>query len=296
VSGRGGTVLKALITGAGGQLATELLETPPSGWMVKAISEVDLDIRDLAAVRAAVRLSAPDLILNAAAYTAVDKAETDANLAFSVNRDGAAHLAEAAVEIGARFAHVSTDFVFDGHATRAYLPDDPPAPLGVYGASKLAGEIAVAARAPESLILRTAWVYSPHGGNFLKTMLRVMAARGEVRVVADQIGTPTSATTLAAALWGLALAGAKGIHHHTDAGVASWYDFAQAIAEDGHAAGRLSALPRVIPIATEDYPTPARRPAFSVLDKASTWRMLGAPAPHWRSAMRDVIARLPAAT
>jgi dTDP-4-dehydrorhamnose reductase len=285
--------LKALITGAGGQLATELEAAPPAGWTVEAITEVDLDIRDLAAVQAAVKRSGPDLILNAAAYTAVDRAETDSALAFSVNRDGAAHLAQAATEVGARMVHVSTDFVFDGQTSKAYLPGDPPAPLGVYGASKLAGEIAVAAVAPGALIVRTAWVYSPHGGNFLKTMLRVMAARGEVRVVADQIGTPTSATTLASALWGLALAGATGIHHHTDAGVASWYDFAQAIGEDAHASGRLGVAPKVIPIGTEDYPTPARRPAFSVLDKTSTWRILGAPAPHWRSAMRDVIGRMP---
>ena len=284
--------MKALITGAGGQLATELLASPPAGWSVEAISELDLDIRDADAVQRAVARSAPDLILNAAAYTAVDRAETEAELAWSVNRDGAANLARAAIRTGARIAHVSTDFVFDGNASRAYRPDDAPAPLGVYGASKLAGEIAVAAEAPRALILRTAWVYSPHGGNFLKTMLRVMASRGEVSVVADQIGTPTSATTLAAALWGLALAGANGIHHHTDAGVASWYDFAQAIGEDGHAAGLLASLPTVTPIATEDYPTPARRPAFSVLDKTSSWKLLGRPSPHWRIAMREVIDRL----
>jgi len=284
--------MKALITGAGGQLATELLAAPPAGWEVQAISEADLDIRDAAAVDAAVARSAPDLILNAAAYTAVDRAETETAIAWAVNRDGALNLARAATAAGARMAHVSTDFVFDGEATRAYLPGDPPAPLGVYGASKLAGEIAVAEAAPDALILRTAWVYSPHGGNFLKTMLRVMAARGEVRVVADQIGTPTSATTLAETLWALALAGARGIHHHTDAGVASWYDFAQAIGEDGHAAGLLAAEPKVIPIATSDYPTPARRPAFSVLDKTSTWAILGRPAPHWRVAMRTVLSRM----
>ncbi len=281
--------MKALVTGAGGQLATELLIRSPAGWTVDALSEVDLDIRDLASVRAAVARSAPDIVLNAAAYTAVDRAETEPEIAWAVNRDGAANLALAAREAGARIAHVSTDFVFDGQASRAYRPDDAPAPLGVYGASKLAGEIAVAEAAPDALILRTAWVYSPHGGNFLKTMLRVMEARGEVRVVADQIGTPTSAPTLAEALWGLTLAGAVGTHHHTDAGVASWYDFAQAIGEDAHAAGLLPTAPRVIPIRTEDYPTPARRPAFSVLDKASTWAILGRPSGHWRPAMRAVL-------
>jgi dTDP-4-dehydrorhamnose reductase len=262
---------------------------------VEAISEVDLDIRDAPAVAAAVARSAPDLILNAAAYTAVDRAETESELAWSVNRDGAVNLARAAVAAGARFAHVSTDFVFDGRANRAYRPDDAPAPLGVYGASKLAGEIDVAAAAPAALILRTAWVYSPHGGNFVKTMLRLMRERGEVRVVADQIGTPTSARTLADALWRLALGGATGIHHHTDTGVASWYDFAQAIGEEAHAAGLLEAEPMVSPIATEDYPTPARRPAFSVLDKSSAWAILGGPFPHWRHALREVIGQMRAA-
>jgi dTDP-4-dehydrorhamnose reductase len=256
------------------------------------MSEADLDIRDLPAVEAAVSGFAPDLLLNAAAYTAVDRAESEQEVAFAVNRDGAANLARAAVQVGARLAHVSTDFVFDGAATRAYRPDDTTSPLGVYGASKRDGELAVAEAAPGALILRTAWVYSPHGGNFLKTMLRVMAARGEVRVVADQIGTPTSATTLAQALWGLSLAGAEGIHHHTDSGVASWYDFAQAIAEDAATVGLLASVPRVIPIETADYPTPARRPAFSVLDKRSTWAILGGPFPHWRVAMREVMARM----
>jgi dTDP-4-dehydrorhamnose reductase len=284
--------MKALITGAGGQLASELVAAPPDGWTVEAISRIELDIRDSAAVRVAVERSKPDLILNAAAYTAVDRAEAERELAWSVNRDGAENLARAAAGAGARFAHVSTDFVFDGQAGRAYRPDDAAAPLGVYGASKRAGEIAVRKAAPEALILRTAWVYSPHGGNFLKTMLRLMAERGEVRVVADQIGTPTSATTLAEALWGLCLAGAEGVHHHTDAGVASWYDFAQAIGEDAYAAGLLKRAPSVLPIRTEDYPTPARRPAFSVLDKSSTWAILGRPSPHWRSAMRAVLRRL----
>ncbi len=277
-------------------MASELLACAPAGWSVTAVSEADLDIRDSAAVDAAVAAIGPDLLLNAAAYTAVDRAESESALAYAVNRDGAANLARAAAAVGARMAHVSTDFVFDGESCRAYLPDDAPAPLGVYGASKWAGEQAVLEAAPGALILRTAWVYSPHGGNFLKTMLRLMAARGAVSVVADQIGTPTSATTLARALWGLTLAGATGRHHYTDAGVASWYDFAQAIGEEAHASGLLAAAPRVTPIATADYPTPARRPAFGVLDKSSAWALLSEPSPHWRSALREVLARMPALT
>ena len=288
--------MKALVTGAHGQLASELAARAPEGWSVEAFARVDLDIRDTAAIDAVVARSAPDLILNAAAYVAVDKAEGDSDTAYAVNRDGAANLARAATRVGARMAHVSTDFVFDGEKTRPYLPGDATNPLGVYGASKLAGETAVAAAAPDALILRTAWVYSRTGGNFMKTMLRLMAERGEVRVVADQIGTPTVASGLADTLWALALAGAVGVYHHTDAGVASWYDFAEAIAEEGCAAGLLPTPPRVIPIPTEDFPTPARRPAFSVLDKTSTWALLGRRPAHWRSALRGELRQLGAST
>jgi dTDP-4-dehydrorhamnose reductase len=286
--------MKVLVTGAGGQLANELEGRAPADEEVVALSEHELDICDAAAVSAAFARHQPQLVFNAAAYTAVDRAESESDTAYRVNRDGPAILARAAVAVGAKFVHVSTDFVFDGQAFCAYRPGDPTAPLGVYGASKLAGEAAVADAAPDALIVRTAWVYSPWGGNFLKTMLRLFSERGEVRVVADQIGTPTSASTLADTLWGLAKAGASGLFHCTDAGVASWYDFAQAIAEDAHAQGMLGSMVRVLPIATSDYPTPAQRPAFSVLDKSATWSLLGAPAPHWRVAMRDVLVRLKA--
>ncbi|HWE98269.1 MAG TPA: dTDP-4-dehydrorhamnose reductase [Caulobacteraceae bacterium] len=286
--------MQVLVTGAGGQLASELVETTPPGARIVALSEIDLDITDAGAVADAVRDAAPDVVINAAAYTAVDRAETDKDLAWRVNRDGAAHLAQAAQARGVRFIHVSTDFVFDGRSGTPYRPEDPPAPLGVYGASKLAGETAVQEAAPDALIVRTAWVYSPFGGNFLKTMLRLMNDRGEVAVVADQIGTPTCAATLARTLWGLNAARARGLHHCTDAGAASWYDFAVAIAEEAQALGMLRKGVVVRPIATSDYPTPARRPPYSVLDKASTWAILGEPAPHWRSALRETLTRLKA--
>jgi dTDP-4-dehydrorhamnose reductase len=284
--------MKALVTGAGGQLANELVRRAPGDADVVSLTEHELDICNAEAVGLAIARHGPDVVFNAAAYTAVDRAENDPDTAFRVNRDGAALLAAAAQAAGARFAHVSTDFVFDGHASRAYRPEDPAAPLGVYGASKQAGDEAVAAAAPDALIVRTAWVYSPWGGNFLKTMLRLMGERPEVRVVADQIGTPTSASTLADTLWGLTRAGATGMFHCTDAGVASWYDFAQAIAEDAHGLGMIRGGVQVTPIATHDYPTPARRPAFSVLDKTKTWTTLGGPAPHWRVAMRAVLQAL----
>jgi dTDP-4-dehydrorhamnose reductase len=190
--------------------------------------------------------------------------------------------------------HVSTDFVFDGRKASPYRPDDAPAPLGVYGASKLAGEQAVRdTRGLDALILRTGWVYSAHGQNFVKTMLRVMRERSEVRVVADQIGTPTSTATLAGTLWTLLERNAAaGIYHCSDAGAASWYDFACAIRE---LALRRSGekLAPVLPIATSDYPTPARRPAYSVLDKTATWAITS-PAPHWREPLRAVIESIAA--
>jgi dTDP-4-dehydrorhamnose reductase len=288
--------MKALVTGAGGQLANELVRRAPGDAEVVSLSEHELDIRDADAVRAAIAAHAPDVVFNAAAYTAVDRAESDPETAYGVNRDGAANLAGAARAAGARFAHVSTDFVFDGQTSRAYRPQDEAAPLGVYGASKHAGDLAVAEAAPDALIVRTAWVYSPWGGNFLKTMLRLMGERPEVRVVADQIGTPTAASTLAETLWGLSEAGASGMFHCTDAGAASWYDFAQAIAEEASALGMIPGGVQVTPIATADYPTPARRPAFSVLDKTKTWTILGGPPAHWRVTMRAVLQELKAPT
>ena len=288
--------MKALIVGAGGQLAVELERTAPAEAVVTSLGIEDVDIADAAATRAAVARLAPDLILNAAAYTAVDRAETEVDLAFAANRDGPANLAVAAVAIGAKLVHVSTDFVFGGEAARPYSPSAPTAPLGVYGTSKRDGEIAVMALAPDALIVRTAWVYSAGGANFVKTMLRLMATRDEVRVVADQIGTPTSAADLARAIWGLAATDAAGLFHFTNAGVASWYDFAQAIVEEASEAGLLGREISVVPIRTADYPTPARRPAFSVLDCSEAWATLGGPAPHWRVALREVVAALAAET
>jgi dTDP-4-dehydrorhamnose reductase len=280
-----------MVTGAGGQLARALIAFAPPGVRITALSSRDLDISDAAAVAVAVRREEPQLIFNAAAYTAVDLAESHADRAFAVNRDGPAALAAASREAGARLVHVSTDFVFDGLLGRPYLPDDEARPLGVYGASKRAGEVAVAATLPDALIVRTAWVYSPHGHNFVKTMLRIMATRGEARVVADQIGAPTSAANLADALWRLQAAGAVGIYHYTDAGVASWYDFAKAIAEEAQALKMLGPV-HVRPIGTADYPTPAPRPPFSVLDCQRTWDLVGVSPPQWRTALREVLAIL----
>lgn len=280
--------MKILITGGNGQVGKALAATAPQGWDVAVVGRDAVDIADFDAARAAIDAAAPDILINAAAYTAVDRAESDVDSADRINGAAVANLADVCAARGVRLVHYSTDFVFDGSSSRPYSPDDRPAPLSVYGRSKLAGEVAAAG--PANLILRTSWVYSADGANFVSTMLRLMAERDEVRVVADQVGTPTHALSLARATWRLVEKDAGGIHHFTDAGVASWYDFAVAIAEEAREAGLLAREVRVIPIPTDDYPTPARRPAFSVLDKASCWKLLSTPSRHWRAELRDALA------
>ncbi|MBX9816039.1 MAG: dTDP-4-dehydrorhamnose reductase [Sphingomonas sp.] len=280
--------MNVLITGAKGQLGRALIATAPADMVLDATDVAELDIGDAEAVRQYVRASAPRLVINAAAYTAVDKAESEEALAHRINADAVGHLSAAAAEVGASLVHVSTDFVFDGSASKPYAPDATPNPLGAYGRTKLAGERAAG---PDALIVRTAWVYAAQGQNFVRTMLRLMAERDEVRVVADQIGTPTFATGLAEALWALAARGARGIHHYTDSGCASWYDFAVAIQEEALACGRLARAVPIVPIATADYPTPAARPSYSVLDKRATVALLGV-APHWRAQLRKMFEEL----
>jgi dTDP-4-dehydrorhamnose reductase len=286
-------IQKVLITGAAGQLGRELLRSVPEGVECIAATREILDIADAARVRAFVRRERPGLIINAAAYTAVDKAESEQELAAAINVNGAANLATACAENGSRLIHVSTDFVFDGTSSTPYLPDAPTSPLGEYGRSKLAGEQAVVAGLPSALIMRTAWVYSAFGGNFVKTMLRLMAEREELSVVADQVGTPTWARGLADALWLAAdQSDLQGLYHWTDAGVCSWYDFAVAIAEEALEIGLLQRMPRIHPIPGSAYPTPAARPAFSVLDKNSTWAVLKTEGLHWRSQLRSMLKEL----
>jgi dTDP-4-dehydrorhamnose reductase len=278
--------MKVLITGANGQLGRALQATVRLGVSIIAAGSAELDIGDAAAVDALLSAERPDAIFNAAAYTAVDKAESEEALAMRINAEGVANLARGAAAVGARLVHVSTDFVFDGRSGIPYAPEAPTAPLGVYGRTKRQGEIAAG---PDALIVRTAWVYGSQGGNFVRTMLRLMAERDEVRVVADQIGTPTFAASLADALWRLHAAGAKGLFHYTDSGAASWYDFAVAIQEEALAIGLLARAVPVIPIATSDYPTPAARPHYSVLDKSATFALLGGAAPHWRVNLRKML-------
>ena len=286
---------KALLTGANGQLGLELQATVPEGWRLAACGSSDLDVTSVDGAREVLRRERPALVINAAAYTAVDAAEEEAQEAEAVNARGAAHVAEAAREIGARIIHVSTDFVFDGRQSHPYGPGDPTNPLCVYGRTKLEGERGVARISEGSaLIVRTAWVYSSHGKNFVLTMLRLMREKQAVSVVSDQVGTPTWARGLAEALWAAAERPAmSGIHHWTDAGVASWYDFAVAIQEEALEAGLLDRVVPVRPLRTADYPTKAIRPSYSVLDKSATWAALGRTAPHWRVNLRHMLGQLP---
>ena len=286
--------MKIVITGAGGQVGWELQQTVPADVEITALHRGGLDITDLSAVMSVIVKLQPDLIINAAAYTAVDKAENQADNAYGVNADGAANIARAAENCSARLIHLSTDFVFDGNGSKPYLPEDEPKASGVYGASKLEGERSVIAETNgRAVVLRTAWLYSVHGINFVKTMLRLMAERDELKIVADQIGTPSWAKDLAMAIWLIAdKTEMQGIYHWTDDGVASWYDFALAIQEEAHKLGILQRMIPVKPIKTVAYPTPAKRPAYSVLDKTSTCAALGYTPPHWRESLIKMLSEL----
>lgn len=278
--------MKVLITGAGGQLGGALQRTAPEHADLNAIDVDDVDLTDEAMLRARLVVEAPDVILNAAAYTAVDKAETEENLARAINVDAVGAMVEAMEDMGGKVVHVSTDFVFDGQSPRAYRPEDAPSPLSAYGRTKADGEALLRA---EDLLVRTSWVYEAGGANFVRTMIRLMNERDELGVVADQIGSPTWARGLAKTIWGLLGADARGTYHHSDAGVASWYDFAVAIAEEAHGLGLVERIPVIRPITTADYPTPAKRPAFSLLDCRATREILGDEPVHWRTHLRMML-------
>jgi dTDP-4-dehydrorhamnose reductase len=296
--------MKIAVTGITGQVVTSLLERGQiAGHEVIAIGRPDLDLADPASVTRALEATGPDVIVSAAAYTAVDKAESESDLAFAVNGAGAGAVAQAAKKLGVPVIHISTDYVFDGTLDRPYVEGDPTGPTGVYGASKLAGEQAVLATyAENSAVLRVAWVYSPFGGNFVKTMLRLAGDRDEVSVVADQVGNPTSALAIADGIIQVATnmvadgsPALRGIFHMTASGEASWADFAQAIFAASAARGGPSASVR--PIGTADYPTPATRPANSRLDSGKIARIHGVTLPDWRASLDEVMDRLqPAAS
>jgi len=286
--------MKALITGANGQLGWELQRTKPDDWDIVALSRTELDITDSTAVSSIINKHQPDLVINTAAYTAVDKAESEKDKAYDVNVRGAANLAKESEDSGFRLIHISTDFVFDGNKSQPYMPDDKPNPTCVYGASKLQGEQeAISVTKGKAVILRTSWVYSVHGNNFVKTMLRLMLERDEIGVVSDQIGTPTWAKKFAQTIWQIATKKEmQGIWHWTNAGSASWYDFSKAIQEEAFKLGLLKKKIPILSIRTKDYPTPAKRPSYSVLDSTRTWKALGHTAPHWRESLRIMLEEL----
>ncbi|HEX9170350.1 MAG TPA: dTDP-4-dehydrorhamnose reductase [Roseiarcus sp.] len=289
--------MRIAVTGSKGQVATSLLEGTGPKLEVVALARPAFDLTDRAAVLAGLEAARPDVIVNAAAYTAVDKAEAEEALALRVNRDGAGHVAEAAARLGVPLLHLSTDYVFDGALGRPYREDDPTGPTGAYGRSKLAGEKEVAEACKNSVILRTAWVYSPFGANFVRTMLRLNETRDEVGVVADQRGNPTSARDIADALIAIATRinndsapRLRGIFHMTGSGEGTWADFAEAIFREAEARERRAT--RVKRIATADYPTPARRPANSRLDNEKLTRVYGLRLPDWRRSVEACCARL----
>ena len=285
--------MRVLITGASGQLGWELRRAAPRDAAVAAFSRQELDIADAPAVARAVTDFGPEVILNAAAFTAVDRAETEPEAAFAVNAVGAGNVARAAAAGGAFLVHVSTDFVFDGAAARPYPPDAGTNPLGVNGTRKVAGEERVRQEAGEtSLILRSSWLYGSQGHNFVKTMLRVMGERDQVKVVADQMGAPTWTRSLAEVIWAAAAGKLTGVHHWSDAGVASWYDFAVAIQEKALEIGLLRRRVPVHAIASEDYPTPARRPRYSVLDTSALRDAPGVSPRHWQISLGDMLKEL----
>jgi len=285
--------MRVLVLGAGGQLGKLVVQHAPSHAKVSSYASAVCDITDLHSLRSVISKTGADLVINCAAYTKVDLAESAAEQAWAVNQLGIENLVKA-TRADTRLLHVSTDFVFDGSATQPYATTAATAPLGVYGASKLAGETILLQQAPQrSTIVRTAWLYAAAGQNFMNTMLRLLQTRTELKVVHDQRGTPTAAHGLAKALWAFAdKPEVHGIYHWTDAGEASWYEFACEIQQQALARGLLQQQIRVLPIATSDYPTPARRPAYSVLDKSSTWAALGLQAQPWQAMLGEVLDQL----
>ncbi len=292
-------MVKVLITGAAGQVGSELVKLAPVGFEVVGYKSSELDITNAQQVQQIVAEQSPALIINAAAYTAVDKAESDAERAYAVNETGVKNLVEAALSLGIPVFHISTDYVFDGTATEPYKETDPVGPTGVYGASKLAGEQALANSGVKHIILRTSWVFGAEGNNFVKTMLRLGKERDTLGVVADQHGCPTSAASIANVLWQLAQKYTEegelpwGIYHFSNAPATTWYGFACEIFKQAVEAGMLEKEPIVNAITTTDYPTPAKRPIWSVLDTKKIQHVINCDNWSWKPELAVVLRELP---
>lgn len=290
--------MRVLVIGRDGQLARTIRnETLPPNVELGFAGPPEVDLRKPGSAASHIGRERPDWIINAAAYTAVDLAEQEAELAFAINSQGAGEIAGAATAVGARMVHISTDYVFDGCSNTPLTEESPTGPLNVYGQSKLAGEELVRRNCPDAMIVRTSWLYSPFGSNFVRTILRLAGERDELRIVDDQVGSPTSATDLARALTALLALGLEGdrtgageIYHFAGSGACSWADFARGIIAASAEFGGKTA--NVVPIATKDYPTAAIRPAYTVLDCGKFDRDFGFERPGWSDAVRPVVAAL----
>lgn len=288
--------MRVLVAGSAGQVAQALAEAPTRGFAVKTFGRPDFDLENRASIEAAFGAFRPDVVINAAAYTAVDKAESEPDVAMRINADGPALLAELAANAGAPILHLSTDYVFAGDKAAPYLETDPVAPASAYGRSKLEGERRVAAMNPKHLILRTAWVHAPYGANFVRTMLRLAESRPVLSVVSDQRGAPTYAPDIAEGLLDIVARIAAGrptpwgVYHMASSGSCVWADFAEHVFARSAAAGGPSAKVNRIP--TAEYPTPARRPANSQLDCGRLRSDYGVELPAWRSGVDRCVERL----
>lgn len=284
--------MRIVVIGKNGQLASELAASTPADVSPVCLGRTDINLASKDDILEKISKETPDVVINASAYTAVDKAEADIDSAFELNATAVQNLVGVCKELQCRFIHISTDFVFDGTKNIAYEPNDPTNPLGVYGASKLAGEVAVLqSQYSNATIVRTSWVYSVFGNNFVKTMLRLIKEKDKLGIVSDQIGTPTSASGLATFLWTLSrIDKLEPIYHWSDSGIASWYDFAVAIQELSLEIGLLEAKIPLLPIASAEYPTPAKRPCFSVLNTSMSAKLVSQQ--HWRQALRQTLYNL----
>lgn len=291
---------KILLTGITGQVGQELQQTLGSIGELIGVGRQELDLTQPTQIRQKIAEVKPDVIVNAAAYTAVDKSESESELAIAINGDAPTAMAQAAQDIGATLLHISTDYVFNGENHTPYLETDQTFPLGMYGKSKLMGEEGVRKNCDRHLILRTAWVYGSRGhGNFVKTMLRLGKDREELKVVADQVGSPSWSYDIALAITQLVAKSldddtVQGTFHYTNSGVCSWYDFAVAIFTEAKRLGYPLQIERVLPITTADYPTPTQRPAYSVLSKVKITNTLEVYPPHWRESLIKMLTQLKA--
>jgi len=285
--------MKALIIGANGQLGWELIRTCPDNITFFSVDYPKIDISERSTINKWINTTSPDLIINAAAYTDVDKAEKEQTKAYQINHKGVENLAIEAKQAKISLIHISTDFIFNGENYKPYNPGDKPDPESVYGKSKLEGELsAQKILGHKALIIRTAWLYSSHGNNFVKTMLNLMKGHSSIKVIDEQIGTPTWGYGLAKAVWIAAEKELTGVLHYTDAGVASWYDFAIAIQEEALSLGILTDSNLITPVPATEFPTPAKRPMYSVLNKQSMWQATGIKPEHWRIQLRSMLKEL----